>query len=225
MIFTAGLLMYFQGAQFTAAGSPVPHRIGKRAGPNGTTVAPAPHEKVKTAGPNDFKGGRVWGGIVTVLGKDGLWVKGLVDQPYAPKRVRKELYLPFSQCLRNGKFSSAVAGAAAQSYLPAHLQVGDIVILDFQRDDGKDRCTSIMICKRPGGRVPPSPNFESDKFQAKLCGYRYHEYANAKQDLEERGIPLPERFKPKPVPQVPSLEENERASKPMPVKPIPLAKP
>ncbi|MBX9626681.1 MAG: hypothetical protein K2X82_22965 [Gemmataceae bacterium] len=43
----------------------------------------------------------------------------------------------------------------------------------------------------PGGRPPPAPG------QAPGDPNPWHEYANARQALEERGVPLPDKFDPR----------------------------
>ena len=68
----------------------------------------------------------------------------------------------------------------------ADLRVGDIVQVEFSR---WDQCDAFVIWKRPGGRVPPVRGENPKPGRA-----RYHESVNWRQDYEEHGIPLPERF-------------------------------
>ncbi|MBX9627029.1 MAG: hypothetical protein K2X82_24720 [Gemmataceae bacterium] len=76
------------------------------------------------------------------------------------------------------------------SYRPADVRVGDEVTLwlDPNGPDGEFR--GIQIERRPGGRVPPAPGEDPDTRNP------WHDYANAWQDWEERGIPLPEKYDP-----------------------------
>jgi hypothetical protein len=84
------------------------------------------------------------------------------------------------------------------------VKVGDHVNIDFAHLAGADICDAICILKRPGGRVPPlpegaeNPNAHMDlppeiRFRLTI---RYHEWQNAYWDLEEKGIPYPEKFGP-----------------------------
>jgi regulation of enolase protein 1 (concanavalin A-like superfamily) len=57
--------------------------------------------------------------------------------------------------------------------------------------DGVETCDHIKIVKRPGGRVPPLPEEAEQPFYP-----RYHDRVNANLDLEDFGIPYPERFGP-----------------------------
>lgn len=97
-------------------------------------------------------------------------------------------------------------------YTTADLKVGDIIQVEYDRLDDVEICTMFCILLRPGGRVPPArdpnPNHSS----------QHHERANAYQDLLERGIPLPERFRdpvppsltPPPPQSAPPSQEIER---------------
>ena len=120
--------------------------------------------------------------------------------------------------LQAGRFDPGMM--AGGSYLPGQVEFGDKVTIDFERRGGASICYAIMICKRPGGRVPPSPNLQGDEHNVKMLGYKYHEYANAQQDLEEKGIPLPDKFKPKPSPKVPDLPDLPDLPGSIPVLPI-----
>lgn len=81
-------------------------------------------------------------------------------------------------------------GPTDNLYLPGDVRVGDKVSIDYSEDkQGGVLCYQISIMRRPGGRVPP--------------GYgvftlppiiRHHEEANAYQDWEEKGIPIPDKF-------------------------------
>lgn len=179
----------------------------------------------------EFKGARM-SGTVTRLGKDGFSIKGWVNQPVAPKRYNGELHLQLSADLRAGRFSPGTP--AAQSYLPENLRVGDGVLIEFDRRGGAAICTSIMIYKRPGGRVPPSPNVKEDEKIERAFGYKWHEGQNARNDWQDRGIPLPDKFKPKvsrPIPTdvpgiaIPTMPTRADAPSSPPIKPIPPAKP
>jgi hypothetical protein len=87
----------------------------------------------------------------------------------------------------------------AYMYRLMDVKVGDWVYVMYARVDGVDICDHISIVKRPGGRVPPLP--EGVETPPKLPpGWperpwiRYHEGMNAYWDLEDRGIPYPEKF-------------------------------
>jgi hypothetical protein len=74
---------------------------------------------------------------------------------------------------------------AGFSYRHKDVLVGDIVSIKYSRVRGRETCEAILIRRRPGGNVPPSPGGHPGAFLPP------HVIANAYQDLEERGIPLP----------------------------------
>ncbi len=74
-------------------------------------------------------------------------------------------------------------------YRLTDVKVGDWVCIFYSRVDGVDICDHICIRKRPGGRVPPLP-----EGVVRLAHIPYHELMNAYWDLEDKGIPYPEKF-------------------------------
>ncbi|MBX9580863.1 MAG: hypothetical protein K2X87_11195 [Gemmataceae bacterium] len=91
-----------------------------------------------------------------------------------------------------GLLDGTRAFSAAHSYRPADVRVGDEVNLVFVPEPAgnEEVFWGMQIERRPGGRVPPAP--------ADRPGDRdpWHERANAYQDWEERGIPLPDKYDP-----------------------------
>jgi hypothetical protein len=87
----------------------------------------------------------------------------------------------------------ANGGAYGCQYRASDVRVGDRVATHYSRvagvDIGVDICDDISILRRPGGRVPPMPG---DKPGHPLP---FHEKMNMLQDFEEKGIPLPRRFR------------------------------
>jgi hypothetical protein len=70
------------------------------------------------------------------------------------------------------------------------VRVGDVVELSVWLErGGAEDARSIMIRRRPGGRVPPHA-YERD-VESK---YAHHTRMNAFQDFEEKGTSLPEHF-------------------------------
>lgn len=88
---------------------------------------------------------------------------------------------------------------------------GDIVKIHYSIVDGVETCDDISINSRPKGRVPPSP-------EATKPIHNWHvEQANAFQDWEEKGIPLPPKFAhmmPENPKIAPSPREMERSIPP-----------
>jgi hypothetical protein len=75
------------------------------------------------------------------------------------------------------------------------VKVNDHVYITFAHLGGTDICDEICISKRPGGRVPPLPKgAEPLKSPAGIDLIPYHERKNAYWDLEDKGIPYPEKF-------------------------------
>lgn len=82
------------------------------------------------------------------------------------------------------------------------VKVGDHVVVRFAHLGNTDVCDHICILKRPGGRVPPLPEGAATPkpslpgFEVRITPSQipYHERMNAYWDLEEKGIPYPEKF-------------------------------
>lgn len=110
---------------------------------------------------------------------------------------RVEVHLRADQPLRKFPAAGPLAegryvrtGLAARTYRLADVRAGDEVSITCERVDGVDHCATIQIERRPGGRVPVAPGQKPGDRDV------WHEQANAYQDFEERGIPLPEKYDP-----------------------------
>jgi hypothetical protein len=97
-------------------------------------------------------------------------------------------------------------------YRLTDVKVGDTVLIYYSHLDGVDICDHIRITKRPGGRMPALPKEAEDllnpEIQRKVKypnappvppGFfgtyiPYNEYWDAYWDLEDKGIPFPEKF-------------------------------
>lgn len=78
----------------------------------------------------------------------------------------------------------------SRGYRLSDVRVGDVVLLDSYRINGVDMCRNIEISRRPGGRIPPVPGERAD-------GYiPYHIRRQAVLDWGEKGIPIPEKYRP-----------------------------
>jgi hypothetical protein len=95
---------------------------------------------------------------------------------------------PVTDLLAGGGFPRDVL--PQNTYRPADVRVGDEVHIRCKLVGGVDTCYAICIDRRPGGRVPPAPGEPADDPKP------WHEYANACQDYEELGVPLPEKYRP-----------------------------
>ncbi len=109
-------------------------------------------------------------------------------------------------------------------YRLTDVKVGDWVGIYYARVDGVDVCDHIGIQKRPGGRHPPLP----DEVEALLkpkplpAGWpqpvhiTYDEWRNAYWDLEDKGIPYPEKFgRARRFPVAPMPREVKRLAPPI----------
>jgi hypothetical protein len=76
-------------------------------------------------------------------------------------------------------------------YPLADVRVGDIVCIETVHIDGADICVEVIIYRRPGGKIPPWPGDDVPGVRI-----RRHERNQAYQDWEEKGIPIPEKFRP-----------------------------
>lgn len=119
-----------------------------------------------------------------------------------------------SDILASGDFWRSVTPPSR--YKLSDIRVGDQVNIDYDRIDGRDICWAVGIRRRPGGKIPPG-HYPAD------ARYQPHEQAQALQDLEEKSIPLPEKY-------LSPEEREERAARIAPppreaVPPIPPAAP
>jgi hypothetical protein len=154
--------------------------------------------------PMNDAGGVPYGGVVTEIAKYSITVQFAKDKP---KRFS------VSETLAVGKvpmFPRPIPGRR-QPYtlMPSYMyrltdvKVGDWVGIKYSSLDGVITCDHIRISKRPGGRVPPLPD-EAEAlrrprarppgFPAARTFIRYDEDMNAYWDLEDKGIPYPEKF-------------------------------
>jgi hypothetical protein len=117
--------------------------------------------------------------------------------PAAPPETFK-----FAQSLIDGKPGKCFGESF--SYRITDVQVGDHVMIGRSSLNGVDYCHMICIYRRPGGKIPPAPDDKKGKYVHRK--YQWHEYYQARQDFEEKGIPIPDKF----------LPESERKSIPMP---------
>lgn len=91
------------------------------------------------------------------------------------------------------------------------VRVGDYVEATGALENGVETCFEICIYRRPGGRLgPPSAQPRNPRnYDAVLPRTKvrvpYHEWVNAIQDYEERGIPLPPHLRPSCTHPVPAM--------------------
>ena len=147
-------------------------------------------------------------GAVTELTKDAITIQ-------LPNKKVKPKTFPVSETLAAGKSPMeprVIPGLRVYRVSPSSMyrltdvKVGDVVLIHYARLGGTDICDHISIVKRPGGLVPPlpaeaeelmkpspSPPWAKDPLRARYIPY--HEQMNAYWDLEDRGIPYPEKFR------------------------------
>ena len=78
------------------------------------------------------------------------------------------------------------------AYRLEDVKVGDYVRIRSTFVNGENVCGMITISRRPGGRVPPSPNHAIDP-DSKIPPH--HVLANVLADRDERGIPIPAQYR------------------------------
>jgi hypothetical protein len=90
--------------------------------------------------------------------------------------------------------------SASDMYRLTDVNVGDWVFIHYAHLGDQDICDHIGIQKRPGGRVPPLPEeaeaLRRPKGPPDPRHIRYDEEMNAYWDLEDKGIPYPQKFGP-----------------------------
>ena len=130
-----------------------------------------------------------WMGHSSVRGQDGKYRWQVVTIPAEPPKR-----FALSEELASGKVPNGPPDHTAIAfqvfrYRVTDVKVGDWVSIYYSRIDGIDTCTYIHIVKRPGGRIPPLPREVKEK-----STIPYHERMQAYWDLEDKGIPYPEKF-------------------------------
>lgn len=152
--------------------------------------------------PNFDAGGNRYWGVVTELTKTTITVQHGKDEP--------KLF-PVSGTLASGGIPSQprpfpgrqrpYSVAPIEMFRLSDVKVGDWVDINYSKVDGVVTCEHICINKRPGGMIPPLP----EEAEALLRPRRipgteqapyipWNEFMNAYWDLEDRGIPYPEKF-------------------------------
>jgi hypothetical protein len=141
-----------------------------------------------------------YSGIVTEVTKDSITIQWTATPGEKPKTF------PVSKTLAAGKVAMEPRLMPGQTrgyhvsppnmYRLTDVKVGDWVGIHFAYLGGVCTCDHIRIFKRPGGTVPPLPE-EAEalwKLHAPRPYVPYHEGMNAYWDLQDKGIPYPEKF-------------------------------
>jgi hypothetical protein len=151
--------------------------------------------------PNDAGGVPYWG-VVTELTKESITIQFGSEKP---KRFAVSETLAAGQVPKDPR---PIPGRrkpypvmASEMYRLTDVRVGDWVAISYSSVTGIITCDHICIQKRPGGRVPPLPD-EAEALRGgkprpgspKRLYIPYHEWINAYWDLEDKGIPFPEKF-------------------------------
>jgi hypothetical protein len=85
-------------------------------------------------------------------------------------------------------------------YVLSDVRVGDLVSIRYYTSHRRgilEVCLEVKIWRRPGGKIPPWPG-DGDPLTNER-GTRFHQRMQAYQDWEEKGIPIPEKFRPVPT--------------------------
>jgi hypothetical protein len=117
-------------------------------------------------------------GVLLSLTKDAIVVQD--EDTRQPHRFR------ISAVLAGGGFEKN----RAPTHKLAELRYGDRVNIDYWRKDGVEVCEAVCVLRRPGGLIPPAHGEHPN------TPIRFHEGAQARQDRDEKGIPLPAKFAP-----------------------------
>ncbi len=154
---------------------PLPAQPGRATPAAPLEVAPEPGLRIPING-TFFKG------TVTELTRDRIAIQ---------LKTGKIQQFPVGMVLRSGRYYE---DEHPSTYRLADVKIGDRVDIACLELNGELQCETICIHRRPGGRVPPCPGERPD------TNLKWHERANAYQEFEEKGIPLPARFDPKQGP-------------------------
>lgn len=132
------------------------------------------------------------------------WVTAVDARSITVHRVRfnRGLNQPVVRFTASEELAAGQVTALWSHYPPyplADVRVGDLVYVTHGPIDGVNECYEINILRRPGGRLgPPSvfaPTYKKSRYNLGFPrAYPYHEWINAIQDFEERGIRIPPRL-------------------------------
>lgn len=142
-----------------------------------------------------------YSGTVTEIKKESITIQ-------FPNKKLKPKTFPVSEALAAGEIPMKprrIPGPFNYDVAPEYMyrltdvKVGDYVSIGYAHIGAIDTCDHICILKRPGGRVPPLPKEAEELNMPSLPSLRakyipYHERQNAYWDLEDKGIPYPEKF-------------------------------
>lgn len=178
-IFLMAITLYMQAVAFQVANCGEEPQLPAR-------FAPA-----KPPEPREGALGRRYVGTVTEVTKNSITIEWPGEKPKK---------FSVSETLASGGFSVNSRTRSSTVFPPfcyrfTDVKVGDRVDIRFAYLDGVSICDHIRIDKRPGGRVPPLPEgAENLKTPSGRTLIPYHERMNALWDLEDKGIPYPEKF-------------------------------
>jgi hypothetical protein len=132
----------------------------------------------------------------TAIGRSIPYSGMVVRQTEKEILIQKRGQAPRAFLLSESLASAGVPKDATggERYSLKDVLVGDLVVVTYATFPEGNVCQTVCIHRRPGGRVPPA---DDDRAHAE---YRWHELANARQDLEEKGTPLPAKFLPSAPP-------------------------
>lgn len=185
---------------------------------------PTVHPQVRTKPfePREGAVGVPFGGFVTEVGKDSITIQWANRGWVVSQDVKPKIF-PVSETLAAGKVpveprprpdsKGKYKVLPSDMYRLQDVKVGDGVSIKYARIEGIDICDHICIGKRPGGRIPALPEEaeairkaqlmadydflpQADLRKIEAAYIRYDEFWNAYWDLEDKGIPYPEKFGP-----------------------------
>lgn len=132
----------------------------------------------------------------TVIGRSipysGMVIRKTEKSILIQKRGQTPREFLLSESLSAGNIPSEASGK--DRYSLKDVLIGDLVVLTYGTFPQGSVCQSVSIHRRPGGKVPPADDF------SQYAQYRWHDLANAKQDLEEKGTPIPQKCLPTTAP-------------------------
>jgi hypothetical protein len=105
-----------------------------------------------------------------------------------------------------------------RSHRFSDLQRNDVIEAVYFQWDDRMVCSQILICRRPGGKIPPIAEDLGDGFRSPSSD-PWHERMQAYQDWEEKGIPIPDKYCPpgelsRPFPDIAPRPREHRPAKP-----------
>jgi hypothetical protein len=180
-----------------------------------SSAAPPRYDPRPDREPKNDAGGVQYWGTVTELTKTTITLQFEDDPPkcFPVSAILAAGDIPMQPRPIPNRLQSPYHVNPIEMYRFTDVKVGDLITISYSKVGGVVTCEHICICKRPGASVPPLPK-EAEELRHPATQWKlqhpgqpipktlaefpppipWHEMMNAHWNLEDRGIPYPEKF-------------------------------